>query len=220
MSGRGSPAELARAAAEAGVRDERLLAVMARLPRAAFMPAEAVGRAYRDRPLRITHGQVTSQPSLIAMMVEALALEGGEKVLEIGTGYGYQTSLLANLAREVWSVELWPDMTAAARRALDSQAIENAHLVVGDGSLGLPEQAPFDAIVVCAAFPTVPAPLIDQLAPGGRLVQPIGPGGCEEVMLFVNDPNGLAPGRGITGASFVPLYGRHGYPLEQAPAEQ
>lgn len=214
-----SPAELEKAAREAGVRDERVLAVMARLPRAAFVPAQAAARAYRDRPVPITHGQVTSQPSLVAKMVEALALQGNEKVLEVGTGYGYQTALLASLAREVWSVELWSDMTAAARRALASQGIANVHLVVGDGTLGLPEQAPFDAIVVSAAFPTVPTPLIEQLAAGGRLVQPIGPGGREEVVLFENDRAGLAVRQAITGASFVPLYGRHGYPLEQAPSQ-
>lgn len=208
-----SPAQLVRAAQRVGVRDERLLAVMARLPREAFVSADTVASAYRDRALRITHGQVTSQPSLVATMVQALALAGHEKVLEVGTGYGYQTALLANLAREVWSVELWSDISAAAGRALGAQGIANVHLVVGDGTLGLPEQAPFEAIVVSAAFPEVPPPLAEQLARGGRLVQPIGPGGREEVMLFEKGEQGLGPGRSITLASFVPLRGAHGYPL-------
>jgi protein-L-isoaspartate(D-aspartate) O-methyltransferase len=215
-----SPSDLAQWARAAGVLDERLLAVMARLPRAEFVPAELAAQAYFDEPVRITHRQVTSQPSLIAMMVEALALEGGEKVLEVGTGYGYQTALLANLAQEVWSIELWSDMTDAARAALLAQGIANAHLVVGDGTLGLPEQAPFQAIVVTAAFPEVPMPLIDQLALGGRLVQPIGPGGFEEVTLFTKDNAGLVPERSLAPARFVRLYGEHGYALDWAPTEK
>lgn len=185
-----SPADLAHAARAVGVRDDRLLAVMARVPRAVFVPAGQVATAYVDEPIRIPHGQVTTQPSLVATMVGALALEGGEKVLEVGTGYGYQTALLANLAREVWSIELWSDMTDAARRALAVLGIANVHLRVGDGTRGVQEQAPFDAIVVTAAFPDVPKPLIDQLAYGGRLVQPIGPGGCEDVIRFTRNEAG------------------------------
>jgi protein-L-isoaspartate(D-aspartate) O-methyltransferase len=200
------------------VRDKRVLTVVADVPRAAFVPAELVSEAYLDTPVRITHRQTTSQPSLIAMMVEALALEGEEKVLEVGTGYGYQTALLAGLAREVWSVELWRDMTYSARAALAAHGITNAHLVVGDGTLGLPEQAPFHAIVVTAAFPEVPGPLIDQLAPAGRLVQPIGPGGWEHVTQFTKGSTGLTHERVLAGARFVPLYGEHGYALDRAPS--
>lgn len=214
------PADLASAARASGVRDERLLAVMATLPRAGFVPPEQASRAYRDEPVGITHGQVTTQPSLVAQMVEALDLHGGEKVLEVGTGYGYQTALLAALAREVWSVELWQDLSDAARAALEAHAVAGVHLVVGDGTLGLPDQAPFDAILVAAAFPAVPPPLARQLAIGGRLVQPIGPGGREDVTLFGKDDRGLGARRRITGARFVPLYGDHGHPLEQAPRER
>jgi protein-L-isoaspartate(D-aspartate) O-methyltransferase len=213
--GRRSPAGLAAAARAAGVSDERLLAVMAELPRAAFVPAQFADQAYRDVPVRIAHGQVTSQPSLIAKMVEALELEGGEKVLEIGTGYGYQTALLARLAREVWSIELWPDMTEAARASLAGRRLTNVHLVVGDGTLGLAAEAPFDSSIVTAAYPDVPAPLAQQLAPGGRLVQPIGPGGAEHVTLFRKGAGeGLVRERSLTVARFVPLYGEHGYALE------
>ena len=215
----GSPADLARAAHAAGVRDPRLLAVMSRLPRAAFVPPGMESDAYRDEPIAIAHRQVTTQPSLVATMVEALELAGSETVLEVGTGYGYQTALLARLAHTVWSIDLWPDLIEAARGALARQRITNVHLVVGDGTRGLPEQAPFDAIIISAAFPEVPEMLSEQLIPGGRLVQPIGPGGLEEVTVFAKDESGLTPSRILTAARFVPLYGEHGYGPDAAPAE-
>lgn len=192
---------------------------MAALPRAAFVPAELAALAYLDVPVKISHGQVTTQPSLVAKMVEALELQGTEKVLEIGTGFGYGTALLARLGREVWSIELWRDMTDAAQEALAGQGIDNVHLVVGDGTAGLPAQAPFERIVINAAFPQVPEPLVEQLRNGGRLVQPIGPGGAEEVILFTKRGRRLKRERSLTGAYFVPLYGEHGYALEDAPAE-
>jgi protein-L-isoaspartate(D-aspartate) O-methyltransferase len=214
-----TPASLAEAARAVGVRDERVLAAIAELPRAAFVPPGLAAEAYIDEPLRIPHRQVTTQPSLVARMVEALELRGGERVLEVGTGYGYQTALLARLAREVWSIELWEDLSAAARASLAARRIANAHLVVGDGSRGLPQHAPFDAIVVSAAFPTVPAPLADQLTVGGCLVQPIGPGGSEDVVQFRNGAHGLKRAGSLTGACFVRLYGEHGYSMGDAPAE-
>lgn len=210
-----SPTGLAEAARDAGVHDERLLDVMARLPRTEFVPSELDRYAHLDEPVRIGHDQVTTQPSLVATMVEALALEGEEKVLEVGTGYGYQTAILASLADEVWSIELWPEMTEAARRALAAQGIGNAHLIIGDGTLCLADQAPLNAIIVTAAFPQVPQPLADQLAPHGRLVAPIGPGGREEVVLFTKQEKRLIRVRTLTPASFVRLYGKHGYPREQ-----
>jgi len=152
-------------------------------------------------------------------MVEALALEGEETVLEVGTCYGYQTALLAMLAREVWSIELWQDMTDAARAALVNVGAGNATLLVGDGTWGLPDQALFNAIIVTAAFPAVPPPLRNQLAQGGRLVQPIGPGGHEDVRLFEKQGEELVLKRSITGAYFVPLYGDQGYPLGDAPTQ-
>jgi protein-L-isoaspartate(D-aspartate) O-methyltransferase len=200
------------------VRDERLLAVMAEVPRAAFVPPGSADEAYVDEPVRIPHRQVTTQPSLVAKMVEALELTGDERVLEVGTGYGYQTVLLARLAGEVWSIELWSDLSAAARASLAGQRIANVHLVVGDGSRGLPEHAPFDAIVVSAAFPTVPAPLVEQLIVGGLLVQPIGYGGSEDVVQFRKGERGLTRVRSLTAARFVRLYGEHGYAIDDAPA--
>jgi protein-L-isoaspartate(D-aspartate) O-methyltransferase len=128
------------------------------------VPGQLAARVYLDEPVAISHRQVTTQPSLVAKMVDALELHGEEKVLEIGTGYGYQTALLATLAREVWSIELGQDMTDAAQASLTKLGVGNATLLVGDGTLGLHEQAPFDAIIIAAAFPTVPSPP----ARGGR----------------------------------------------------
>jgi protein-L-isoaspartate(D-aspartate) O-methyltransferase len=197
------------AARDAGVRDERVLAAIAAVPRAGFVPVELVGGADFDTPIPIPHGQITTQPSLVARMVEALSLEEDERVLEIGTGYGWQTALLARLAREVFSVERFDDIAEAARAALAGR--ENVHVVVGDGSEGLPEQAPFDAILVSAAYPTVPAPLAQQLPEGGRLVQPLGPGGAEDLVLFEKRCGALQRIRSLGGAHFVRLHGRHGF---------
>lgn len=194
-----------------GVTDLRLIQAFREVPRAGFVPAEVAHRAYEDQPLPIPHGQVTTQPSLVAKMIEALQLSGSEKVLEVGTGYGFQTALLANLSAFVWSIERWGDLAQTARANLTRQGIRNVAVIVGDGSEGLPEQAPFDAILVSAAFPEVPRPLQDQLAVGGRLIQPVGPGGAEEVTLFVKTDQGLAPRRIVTGAFFVRLYGKHGF---------
>ena len=191
--------------------DARLLDAVRMVPRAGFVPENAVDRAYFDLPLEIPHDQVTTQPSLVAKMLESLALMGDERVLEVGTGLGWQTALLAHLAREVWSVERWPDLADSARQNLRRQGIGNVTVVVGDGSEGYPEQAPYAAIVVSAAFTSVPRALGAQLLLGGRLVQPIGPGGREDVVLFERRLEGVAPRRTITRAHFVRLVGRQGY---------
>ena len=205
--------DLVQAIVAHGVHDPRLLQALRRVPRANFVPADLAEAAYLDRPLPIPHGQVTTQPSLVAVMIEALELEGPEHVLEIGTGYGFQTALLAYLSRFVWSIERWPDVAETARENLARHGIENVEVVVGDGTEGLPEHAPYQAILVSAAFPEVPSPLAEQLAVGERLAQPIGSGGEEEVVLFEKGPDGgLVRRRTITGAHFVRLYGRHGFP--------
>jgi protein-L-isoaspartate(D-aspartate) O-methyltransferase len=201
---------LVEAARDAGVRDERVLGAIAAVPRRDFVPAEYATSADFDAPIPIPHAQVTTQPSLVARMIDALALEWDKRVLEIGTGYGWQTALLARLAREVFSVERFADLAAAARAALAN--VNNVHVIVGDGSKGLPEHAPFDAILVAAAYPSVPAPLAVQLAERGRLVQPLGPGGAEVVILFQKRDGELHRIRSITGAHFVRLHGAHGYP--------
>jgi protein-L-isoaspartate(D-aspartate) O-methyltransferase len=205
---------LVTAAGRAGVRDERVLRAVADVPRARFVPAEHAGSAELDIPLPIPHGQVTTQPSLVARMVEALGLTGVERVLEVGAGYGYQTALLARLAGQVWAVERWAELATVARANLVRSGIRNAHVVVGDGTLGLPAHAPYDGVVVAAAFSDVPAPLAEQLRLGGRLVQPIGRGGHERVTLFVQTPRGLQRRGQVAAARFVRLYGRHGFAAE------
>jgi protein-L-isoaspartate(D-aspartate) O-methyltransferase len=203
---------LVAAARKAGVRDSRVLEALAAVPRAAYVPEGFQAAADGDRPIPIGGGQVTTQPSLVAAMVEALELRGDERVLEVGTGLGYQAAVLARLARVVWTVERRSELADVARANLAAAGVSNAHVVVGDGSGGLWGREPYDAIVVAAAHPCVPSPLVRQLAVGGRLVQPIGPSGAEDVTLFRRAADGrLVRERSIVGAYFVPLYGRHGF---------
>ncbi|MEU6078980.1 protein-L-isoaspartate(D-aspartate) O-methyltransferase [Streptomyces sp. NPDC047108] len=207
-----SPEDLIRAALAAGVRDERVLDALRTTPRTRFVPAAQAGAAYVDTPLPIGRGQVTTQPSLSALMIEGLELTGAEHVLEIGTGHGFQTALLARVAGDVVSIDRWPELVEEARRNLLAEGVGTVELLVGDGTLGVPEHAPYDAVLISAAFLKVPPPLTAQLRPGGHLVAPIGPGGREEVTCFLRTPSGLTHQRLLTSASFVRLYGRHGYP--------
>ena len=204
-----------RAAVAAGVRDDRVLEALRAVPRAAFVPADLVHRAYVDAPLPIPHGQVTTQPSLVARMVEAARVRDSDTVLEIGTGYGFQTAVLAHLARRVYSIERHADIARTAAENL--RALPHVEVVVGDGSVGLPDHAPYGAIVVSAAYLSVPPPLARQLAEGGRLVQPIGPGGAEDVRIFTKRDGRLVDEGSVTGAHFVRLYGEHGFPPGEAP---
>jgi len=203
---------LALSAAAAGVRDLRVLDAMRALRREAFVPSEYGGVADRDEPLPIPYGQVTTQPSLSAQMVEALRLAPGDQVLEIGTGYGYQTALLARLAFFVTSIERHDGLAAQARANLAGQGVTNVRVLVGDGTLGVPAHAPYDAVLVSAAFPQVPAPIVEQMRPGGSLVQPIGSGGDDLVTLFERGPHELIERERVVAARFVRLYGAQGYP--------
>ncbi|MGW3174762.1 protein-L-isoaspartate O-methyltransferase family protein [Streptomyces sp. NPDC001153] len=212
----GEPDDLVRALTAAGVGDERLLAAVRTTPRAGFVPADQLAAAYRDVPVAIGQGQVTTQPSLSAMMIEGLGLDGCEHVLEVGTGLGFQTALLARLAADVVSIEMRPDLARQARVNLARQGVRNVELRVGDGSGGVPDRAPYDAVLVSAAFPEVPGPLAAQVRPGGRLVQPIGPGGHEQVVCFERTASGLVRLRVLTSACFVRLQGRYGFPPDES----
>jgi protein-L-isoaspartate(D-aspartate) O-methyltransferase len=202
---------LVRAARGQGVTDPRVLEAVGAVRRAAFVPPELAGEARYDYALPIGHAQTTSQPSLIALMVEALDLEADDTVLEVGTGYGYETALLARIARRVVSVERIAELAAAARANLGREGVSNVEVVVGDGTLGLAEPGTFDAIVVAAAFLSVPGPLAAQLAEGGRLVMPVGNGGGDLVKLFEKRHAELAELRVLCGARFVPLLGANGF---------
>jgi protein-L-isoaspartate(D-aspartate) O-methyltransferase len=189
-----------------GIRDERVLAAIADTPRRLFVPASFSEDADADRPLPIGHGQTISQPYIVALMTEWLLLTGDERVLEIGTGSGYQAAILGRLAREVFSVEILPDLSARAERALEAAGIDNVHLRVGDGSRGWPEEAPFDRIIVTAAPARIPDALLAQLAPRGRLVVPVGGDPQRQLLhLIVKGPRGELDCQEILPVRFVPL---------------
>lgn len=190
-----------------GIRDERVLGVMGRLARERFVPHEHLASAYGDFPIAIGERQTLSQPYVVALMTQALGLEGSEKVLEIGTGSGYQTAILAELAREVFTVEVIPALAEVAEERLGCLGYENVHFRTGDGRQGWPEEAPFDRILVAAAPSELPSRLREQLATRGRLVIPIGAPELQELELHERDSE--APGgfrvRRLGGVRFVPL---------------
>ena len=193
-----------------GVRDGRVLDAMRKVPRHLFLPPEKADQAYEDHPVSIGRGQTISQPYMVALMTEALELRGDEKVLEIGTGSGYQTAILAELAREVYSVERIPELADEARTRLEDLGYTNVHIRVGNGTLGWPEEAPFDAILVTAGAPKVPKSLKAQLADGGRLVIPVG-SEFHQVLYRIRRRGDEFLEEPLTSCVFVPLIGEEGW---------
>lgn len=187
--------------------DPRVQAAVEAVPRAKFLTADQQPFFAADRPIDIGHGQTTSQPSLIAWMVQALALRPGAKVLEVGTGCGYQTALLAQLGADVYSVEIVPALAARAAQTLDALGYHGLHLRTGDGYQGWPEAAPFAGIVVSAGAPRVPRPLLEQLAPGGRLVIPVGRQDDMNLRIYRRDAAGDLTFETALAVRFVPLTG-------------
>lgn len=189
----------------------QVIEAFAKTPRHLFVREEFLTEAYQDHPLPIGQGQVISQPSLVAQMTQALALTGKEKVLEVGTGSGFQAAILSRLAGEVIAVERFISLTRFARENLKKAGIKNVRVVTGDGSKGYPKKAPFDAILLSAGSQAIPPPLVEQLAEGGRLVIPLGGRISQEVILYQKKGGKLVEEKHLTGARFVPLVGEHGW---------
>jgi protein-L-isoaspartate(D-aspartate) O-methyltransferase len=194
-----------------GISDEKVLNAFRKVPRHEFVAAEFLESAYNDYPLPIGDGQTISQPYMVALMTECLNLDGGEKVLEIGTGSGYQAAILAEIVKDVYSVERFPSLADSARKTLERLGYRNCLITVGDGTLGWAEHAPYDAVIVTAGAPGIPESLIKQLSGKGRLVIPIG-GGFGQVLTVVEKRGLSVVTREICGCVFVPLVGKEGWP--------
>jgi protein-L-isoaspartate(D-aspartate) O-methyltransferase len=197
-----------------GIRDARVLDAMRRVPRDAFVPRESRGLAYTDRALPIAGGQTISQPYMVALMTEALELQPADRVLEVGTGSGYQAAILGELAARVTTIERHAELADGARATLASLGYANVTVVVGDGSRGWPEGAPYDAILVAAGSPRVPPSLTTQLADGGRLVVPVGPRE-HQTLTLVRRVGGQLVEATREGCVFVPLIGEEGWPTHE-----
>jgi protein-L-isoaspartate(D-aspartate) O-methyltransferase len=194
-----------------GVTDVRVLAALRAVPRELFVPLTEQLEAYDDRALPIGLGQTISQPYMVASMTAALALTPADRVLEVGTGSGYQAAVLGKMAGEVWSIERHAPLAADARQRLDALGLSNVHVVVGDGTAGLAEHAPYNAILVTAGAPAVPHALREQLADGGRLVIPVGPASLQDLMVCRRRGSSFEDQTG-EACVFVPLVGRDGWP--------
>ena len=190
--------------ADRGVKDREVLAAMRKVPRHRFVPPEMASRAYDDTPLPIGHGQTISQPYIVGYMSELLDVKPDHRVLEIGTGSGYQAAVLGELARSVYTIEIVPELAASASATLKSLNYTNVHVRTGDGYAGWPEYAPFDRILVTAAPEQVPAPLVEQLAAGGRLVAPVGRQNAQWITVIEKTPTGVVERRTIP-VRFVPF---------------
>jgi protein-L-isoaspartate(D-aspartate) O-methyltransferase len=194
-----------------GIHDPRVLAAMSRVLRHEFVPPQSWPEAYADHPVPIGEQQTTSQPYIIAAMLQAAEITPQDRVLEIGAGSGYQTALLAELAGKVFAVERYPALSAHAQSVLRRLGYAHAVVITGDGSLGLPEHAPYDVIIVAAAAPRVPPALVEQLAPGGRLVVPVGDSQQQVLQLARKSRDGAVTVTSLEGCRFVPLIGQQGF---------
>jgi protein-L-isoaspartate(D-aspartate) O-methyltransferase len=194
-----------------GISDSRVLEAMTRVPRDRFVPSGQKANAYEDFPVSIGHGQTISQPYMVAFMVEALGLTGREKVLEVGTGSGYQAAVLSQCASQVFTIERVPELLAAAQRRLAELGYANVKAVLGDGGAGLPEKAPFDRIIVSAAAPSVPQVLQMQLADNGVMVVPVGDYRFSQVLMILRRTADRFETRQSIGCRFVPLIGEGGF---------
>jgi protein-L-isoaspartate(D-aspartate) O-methyltransferase len=210
---RGARERLVETLREKGIKDLAVLRAFEMTPRHAFVPTGLRHRAYEDAPLPIGNGQTISQPWVHARYLELLRLSGRERVLEVGTGSGYQTVLLAHLCAQVFSIERIPALFHAAREAIERAGAKNVSLLMGDGTVGWREYAPYDGILVGAGAPSVPQPLLDQLAEGGRLLIPIGDRETQKLML-AERKNGVIGTTEIAPVRFVPLLGSHGWSSE------
>ena len=193
-----------------GVKDERVLAVMRRIPRQEFLPEAIRGMAYTDNALPLGEGQTMSQPYMVALMTESLRLKGTERVLEIGTGSGYQAAVLAELCEKVYTVERIKTLADKARVTLDRLGYKSVAIKVYDGTYGWKEMAPFDAIIVTAGSPDIPAPLVEQLKEGGRMAIPVGDRYGQRLITVVKTTEGITTEQSIP-CVFVPLIGNHGW---------
>lgn len=193
-----------------GIHDQRVLEAMERVPLHEFVPPEYEAQAYEDHPIPIGSGQTVSQPYIVAAMLESLKVSPGDVVLEVGTGSGYQTALLSQLAARVYSIERHPELAEEARRRLARLGYNEVMVFVGDGSQGLPEYAPFDAITIGAAAPHIPDPLLQQLRNGGRMILPVGTSDSQELWLVTNGDGGPKVTR-MEACRFVPLIGSEGF---------
>src|SRR5882724_3353205 len=194
-----------------GIHDERVLAAMKKVPRHEFISAQKLSEAYADHPVAIAEQQTTSQPYIIAAMLQAAQIRAEDRVLEIGAGSGYQTALLAELACQVFAVERYESLSQAARSTLERLGYRNVSVITGDGSLGLPQAAPFDAILVSAAAPRIPPALVAQLAPMGRMVIPVGEAEQQQLQLVRRAQDGTISVSTLEGCRFVPLIGEQGF---------
>jgi protein-L-isoaspartate(D-aspartate) O-methyltransferase len=196
-----------------GIHDPRLLAIMANIPRHSFVSSDYQLAAYEDRPLPIGEGQTISQPYMVAVMTQSLELKGDERVLEIGTGSGYQTAILAELAKTIFTIERIQELLLRAQKILREFGYENIFFLTGDGTKGWPEKAPFDGIIVTAGAPEIPQTLTSQLAEGGRLVIPVGPRYTQTLYKVTRQRNQFTE-EDLTGCVFVPLVGDFGWKEE------